>query len=216
MQNNLSKLWNILAKVLSRRSHQGIESNSYLLYVPSTGRQMVRSERNIRQVAGARTNPSGANPDLGTEGLASAVLRTGVSVPCRPSSILKCTAYPGEALWLSQTQPGVPASTGGDQRLSPTRPGLAPTKEGGAALTALAAAASPSSPNSRPHTPKDTAQRTRRVNLSPILSILDTEGFERFELEDIRLLERSGRDSSSKYETPTEMEAAQALKNKLE
>ena len=107
----------------------------------------------------------------------------------------------------------MPAATGGDQRLSPTRPGLAPTKEGGAALTALAAAASP---NSRPHTPKERAQRTRRVNLSPVLSILDTEGVERFELEDIRLLERSGRDPSPKYETPTEVEAAQALQNKVE
>merc|ERR1712237_323790 len=115
--------------------------------------QMVLSERNICQVAGARTNPSGANPDLSTEGLASAVLRTGVSVPCRPSSILKLTAHPGEAMWLSQTQPGVPASTGGDQSLSPTRPGLTPTKVAGAALNALTAAASPSSPNSRPHTP---------------------------------------------------------------
>ena len=124
--------------------------------------------------------------------------------------------HQGEGLWLSPARPILAPTTGGDQSLSLTRPGLAPTKEGGAALTALAAAASPSSPNSRPHTPKDTAQRTRRVNLSPILSILDTEGVERFELEDIRLLERSGRDSSAKYETPTKMEAAQALKNKLE
>ena len=42
------------------------------------------------------------------------------------------------------------------------------------------------------------------------------EGVKRFELEDIRLLERSGSVSSAKYETPTEMEAAQALKNKLQ
>ena len=54
------------------------------------------------------------------------------------------------------------------------------------------------------------------TNLSPILSFLDTEGVERFELEDIRLLERSGRDSSKKYEDPTEMEAAKALKNELQ
>merc|ERR1712237_351 len=153
VQNNFSKLWNIKAKFLSRRSHQGIESNSYLLYVPSTGRQMVQSERNIRQVTGARTNPSGANPDLGTEGLASAVLRTAVSLPCKPSSILKRTAHPGEAMWLSQTRPGVPASTGGEQGLSPTRPGLTPSKVTGAALNVLTVAASPSSPKSRPHTP---------------------------------------------------------------
>merc|ERR1711867_360067 len=103
VQNNLSKLWNIRAKVLSRRSHQGIESNFYLLHVPATGRHFVRSERNIRQVAGARTNPSGADPDLSNAGLASAVLYTGVSVPCKPSSILKPSAYP-ECLWLSPTR----------------------------------------------------------------------------------------------------------------
>ena len=111
----------------------------------------------------------------------------------------------------------MPASTGGDRRLSPTRPGLAPTKEGGAAITALAAGlAAAASPNSRPHTPKERAQRTRRVTLSPVLSILDTEGVESFELEDIRLLERSGRDPSPKYETPTEVEAAQALQNQVQ
>merc|ERR1712089_8944 len=113
-------------------------------------------------------------------------------------SILKRTAHPGEAMWLSQTRPGVPASTGGDQGLSPTRNGLTPSKVTGAALNALSAAASPSSPNPRPHTPKDTATRTRRVSLSPILSTLDTEGIEKFELEDIIILERSGRDSDRK------------------
>ena len=174
---------------------------------------MARSERNIRPVAGARTSPSRAGPDLSNEEHASAVLCTGVSVSFQPSSILKHSVYQGEGLWLSQTQPGVSAATGGNQRLSPTQPGLALTKEGGAALTALEAAASP---NSRPHTPKERAQRTRRVEVSPVLSILDTEGVERFELEDIRLLERSKRASGFKYEVATETEAAQALQNKTQ
>ena len=173
---------------------------------------MVRSERNIRPVAGARTSPSGADPDLGHEEHASAVLCTGVSVSFKPSSILKRSVYQGEGLWLSQTQPGVPAATGGDQRLSPTRPGLAPTTEGGAALTALQAAASPSS---RPHTHRGTTQRTRRIQVSPVLSMLDTDNVERFELEDIRLLERSKRTTGFRYEVVTETEAAQALQNKV-
>ena len=213
MQNNVSKLWNIRAKVLSRRSHQGIESNSYLLRVPSTGRQIVRSERNIRPVAGAKTSPSGAGPDLGHDEHASAVLCTGVPVSFQPSSILKPTVYQGEGLWLSPARPGLAPTTGSDQSLSPTRPGLAPTKEGGAALTALQAAASPSS---GPHTHRGTAQRTQRIQVSPVLSILDTDNVERFELEDIRLLERSKRTTSFRYEVATEAEAAQALQNQVE
>ena len=97
--------------------------------------------------------------------------------------------------------------------LSPTQPGLAPTTEGGAALTALQAAASPSS---RPHTHRGTTQRTQRIQVSPVLSILDTDDVETFELEDIRLLERSKRTTGFRYEVVTETEAAQALKNKVE
>ena len=212
MQNNVSKLWNIKAKVLSRRSHQGIESNSYLLRVQSTGRHIVRSERNIRPVAGARTSPSGAGPDLGHDEHASAVLCTGVSVSFQPSSILKHTVYQGEGLWLSPAQPGLAPTTGGDQRLSPTRPGLAPTTEGGAALTALQAAVSPSS---RPHTHRGTTQRTRRIQVSPVISILDTDNVEMFELEDIRLLERSKRTTGFRYEVFAQTEAAQALQDKI-
>ena len=59
----MCKLWNICAKILAQRSHQGIETNSYLVHAQTTGRQMVRSERNIRPVAGARTSPPGADPD---------------------------------------------------------------------------------------------------------------------------------------------------------
>ena len=148
MQNNVSKLWNIKAKVLSRRSHQGIESNSYLLRAQSTGRQIVRSERNIRPVAGARTSPPRADPDLSQDEHASAVLCTDdVSVSFQPSSILKHTVCQGEGLWLS-----------------PTQPGLAPTTEGGAALTALQSGLQPSS---RPHTHRGMTQRTRRIQVSP-------------------------------------------------
>ena len=196
MQNNVSKLWNIKAKVLARRSHQGIESNSYLLRVQSTGRQIVHSERNIRPVAGARTSPPRADPDLSQDEHASAVLCTDdVSVSFQPSSILKRTVCQGEGLWLS-----------------PTQPGLAPTTEGGMALTALQVAVSPSS---GPHTHRGTTQRTRRIQVSPVISILDTDNVETFELEDIRLLERSKRTIGFRYEVFAQTEAAQALQDKI-
>ena len=41
VQNNLTKLWNIKARVLARRSHQGIETNSYIVKAQKTGRQLV-------------------------------------------------------------------------------------------------------------------------------------------------------------------------------
>ena len=215
VQNNLSKLWNIKAKVLSRRSHQGIEANSYLLHVPSTGRQIVRSERNIRQVAGARTNPSGADPDLGNAGLASAVLYNSISVPCKPSSILKPSAYP-ECLWLSPTRPGVPAPTGGHRELSPTRPDLAPTKECGAALSALKEGLAPAaSPGSRPHTPPEKALRTRRVTLSPVLAFVDEEGLESFELEHLRALQKTDGGPTTQHEAPTQVEGPEIIKNQV-
>ena len=76
--------------------------------------------------------------------------------------------------------------------------------------------ASAASPKSRPHTPQEKAQRTRRVSLSPVLSIVDTEGLESFELEDIRLLERTDRDPNPRYEVPTEVEGPQTLKNQVQ
>ena len=196
MQNNVSKLWNIKAKILAQHSHQGIESNSYLLRAQSTGRQIVRSERNIRPVARARTSPPRADPELSQDEHASAVLCTDdVSVSFQPSSILKRTVCQGEGLWLS-----------------PTQPGLAPTTEGGAALTALQVAISPSS---RPHTHRGTTQRTRCIQVSPVISLLDTDNVETFELEDIRLLERSKRTTGFRYEVFAQTEAAKALQDKI-
>ncbi len=196
MQNNVSKLWNIKAKILARRSHQDIETNSYLLRAQSTGRQIVRSERNIRPVAGARISPPRADPNLSQDEHASAVLCTDdVSISFQPSSILKRTVCQGEGLWLS-----------------PTQPDLAPTTEVGAALTAHQAACSPSS---RPHTHRGTTQRTRRIQVSPVISLLDTDNGEMFELEDIRLLERSKRTTSFRYEVFTQNEAAKALQDQV-
>ena len=104
VQNNLSKLWNIRARVIARCSHQGILTNSYIVKAQATGRQMVRNEHNIRPVAGAKTNPTGVGPDLSQDAHASAVLCNGpVFVPFQPFSILKCTLCEGEGSWLSPT-----------------------------------------------------------------------------------------------------------------
>merc|ERR1711895_390301 len=43
VQNNVSKLWNIKGTIVSRREHQGHISNSYVIKISRTGRQVCRS-----------------------------------------------------------------------------------------------------------------------------------------------------------------------------
>ena len=71
------------------------------------------------------------------------------------------------------------------------------------------------SPSSRPHTHRGMTQRTRRIQVSPVISLLDTDNVETFELEDIRLLERSKRTTGFRYEVFTQNEAAKALQDKI-
>ena len=110
VQNNLTKLWNIKARVLSRRLHQGIQTNSYILKAQKTGRQLVRSERNIRPVAKAMSSPTGSDTDLDSDTHASTVLCSNpVSVFTHPASILKTH---NEGPWLSPTQHASTPTTG--------------------------------------------------------------------------------------------------------
>ena len=152
---------------------------------------MVRSECNIRPVAGAKTSPPRADPDLSQDAHASAVLCTDdVSVSFQPSSILKRTVCEGEGSWLS-----------------PTQHNLAPTIEG-SALTALHSGWQPK-PGASIH--PGTTSRARRVQVSPIISLLDTDNLETFMLEDIRILERAKRSTSFKDEVFAKEVNAQAL-----
>ena len=189
VQNNISKFWNICARILARRSHQGIETNSYIVRAQATGRQMVRSERNIRPVAGARTSPTGSDTDLGNDAHASAVLCSDhVSVLSQPTSILKNTLYEGS--WLSPTQ-HTPAPTTEDS-----------------ALTALQ--------DSRQLPPKasihtGTPSRTGHVQVSPLISVIDTSGFETLEKEEIRAFQRSKRNLKFKDEVHSKEINLQAL-----
>ena len=130
---------------------------------------MVRSERNICPVAGARTSPTGSDTDLGNNTHASAVLCSDhVSVPSQPTSILKSTLYEGS--WLSPTQ-HTPALTTGDPALSALKHGpQAPPKA-----------------SNHPGIPL----RTGRVQVSPIISVIDTGGIETFEKEEIHAFQRS-------------------------
>ena len=90
VQNNLTKLWNIKARVLSRRLHQGIQTNSYILKAQRTGRQLIRSERNMRPTARARVSSSGSDTDPDSDTQASLVLLGNpISVPTHPVSIMK-------------------------------------------------------------------------------------------------------------------------------
>ena len=152
---------------------------------------MVRSERNIRPVARANTSPPRADPDLSQDAHASTVLCTDdVSISFQPSSILKRTVYEGEGSWLS-----------------PTQHNLAPTTED-SALTALHSGRQPK-PGASIH--PGTTSRARRVQVSPIISLLDTDNLETFELEDIRILERAKRNLSFKHEIHAKEINSQAL-----
>ena len=90
------------ARVFSRRSHQVILTNFYVVHAQATGRHMVRSERNIRLAIGAKVRATELDLDLSQDAYASAVLCNS-SVLCKPVSILKSTLC--EGAWLSnQTQ----------------------------------------------------------------------------------------------------------------
>ena len=130
---------------------------------------MVRSERNILPVAKAMSSPTRSDTDLGNDAHASAVLCSNhISVLSQPTSILKSTLYEGS--WLSPTQ-HAPAPTTGD-------PALLALKHGPQAQ--LKASNHPGMPS-----------RTGRVQVSPIISVIDTGGFETFEKEEIRAFHRS-------------------------
>ena len=40
LQNNVSKLWNIRGTIVSRRTHQGLPTNSYIVKSSQTGRHI--------------------------------------------------------------------------------------------------------------------------------------------------------------------------------
>ena len=149
---------------------------------------MVRSERNIRPVAGARTNPTGVGPDLSQDAHASAVLCND-SVPYKPTSILKSTLCEGS--WLSR----------------PTQHAPAPTTEGSAPRHGLQA---PSKPGTTPGMPS----RPRHVQTSPIISIIDTCGVEQFQKEEIRAFQRSKSELRFKNEIHSPQTNQEALGQK--
>ena len=62
IQNNVSKLWNIKRKIVSRRQHQGLLTNSYVIKASQTGRQKCQLERHIRALV-ANGNANGIDID---------------------------------------------------------------------------------------------------------------------------------------------------------
>ena len=97
VQNNISKLWNIKARVISHCSHQGILTNSYVVCAQATGRHLVRSERNIRPAIGAKASATEPDLDLSQDAYATSVLCNS-SVLSNPMSILKRTLCEGAGL----------------------------------------------------------------------------------------------------------------------
>merc|ERR1712240_92350 len=86
IQNNVSKLWNIKGIIVSRREHQGLLSNSYVIKVSRTSRQICRSERHIRALP-TNTDTNGIN--VGSEEIANSIF---VSSTGKPRSILRSSS----------------------------------------------------------------------------------------------------------------------------
>ena len=62
LQNNVSKLWNIRGNIVSRRSHQGLPTDSYIVKSHSTGQHICQSEWNICAIK-ANVSPTGSDID---------------------------------------------------------------------------------------------------------------------------------------------------------
>ena len=123
-------------------------------------------------VAKARASPAGSDTDLDSDTQASVVLcNDPISVLTNPTSILKSH---NEGPWLSPTA-GAPALNA----LSALKTGLQPQPEA-----------------STQHSPP----RTRRVQVSSIISVIDPGGLETFEKEQFRAFHRSNSNSTFKNE----------------
>ena len=82
IQNNVSKLWNIKGVIISRREHQGHLSNSYVIIICRTGRQVCRSERHIRALP---TNSDTNGINIGKDDTAHSVFVSSAGYKLRSS-----------------------------------------------------------------------------------------------------------------------------------
>ena len=152
-------------------SHQGIETNSYHLKALKTGRQIIRSERNMRPTARARASSSGSDTDLGSDSQASlALLGNPASVPYNPVPIIKHNTHEGSELSTDSETPALNV------------------------LSALSALTRPAA--SPPHSPPG----AKRVKLCSVVSIVSEDGIETFEKQEIRDLIRSKSESKFQHE----------------
>ena len=60
IQNKMSKLWNIKGIIISRREHQGLSCNSYVIKVCKTSQHVCQSEQHIRAIP-TNNDTSGIN-----------------------------------------------------------------------------------------------------------------------------------------------------------
>ena len=156
-------------------------TNSYILKAQKTGRQIIRSERNIRPTARARVSSSGSDTDLGSDTHASLILLGNpTSVPCNPVPIMKQYTHEG--------------------------PGLS-TASGTPALNALSALSLPQPAASPRHSPP----RTRRVQLCSVVSVVSEDGIETFEKQELRDFIKSRSASKFKNEIFTQRNGVKNL-----
>ena len=133
----------------------------------------------MRPVAKARASPAGSDTDLDSDTQASLVLcNNRISVLTNPTSIMKPH---NEGPWLSLTQHAL-APTTCDPALS--------------TLSALKTGLQPQPEASTQHSPP----RTRRIQVSSIISVISQEDLEMFEKQEFRDFHRSNSKSTFKHE----------------
>ena len=159
VQNNVSKLWNIKGTIVSRREHQGFTSNSYVIRISRTGRQVCRSERHLRAIP---TNSDTNGVNIGNDDTANGVFISSTEKRLRPAIKSSSAA---QSIGGENSAGGKPSAPALELRAAPgtgsvTEASLAPA-------TACQ--------------PLDGSTRERTVLFSEVVQIFDPEGEDHFD-----------------------------------
>ena len=191
VQNNTSKLWNIKGTIVSRREHQGHLSNSYVIKVSRTGRQICRSERHIRAV---HTDKDTNGINISKDDIANSVLVS--STGNRLRSSLKSSSGPRVS--------GGENSTGG--RPAPALNLRAASGTGSEAEANLAP-----TPASQP---TGSLERVKTLRFSEILHVFEPSGEDYFDKEVLKDFRKSSQTAFSHEDYTKDREAVQKALSK--
>ena len=151
MQNNVHKKWNIKGTIISQCSHHGLPTNSYVVRSQSTGRHITHSEGHLRAVKADSDLVLSETDYAHLIHLASSYFPAIKKAPLH-TRVTGCqTSVTGSQTMVNSSGTGLQAS------------GLHED--------------SPSSPHPAPQT---VTKSSRKVDFSPILEFLETDGLSVF------------------------------------